>query len=207
MSSSLNDRVAREILGVEPDITPSMDFTGSWENAIALAKQVGVTTSVKDILDPEHLVRVALRAHAKNQVNPARHVTTTSHVIEADGGTSCNLPSEGYGYGYGSYQIDNGPIERRDFGKGHSNNSAEIRIIAAALDELALYGDPKKKFVLVRSDSTIALNWVSKLNPPSKKSSELFIEAISILRSQVARFGCVKTEWRGRAHSVALFGH
>lgn len=184
-----------------------MDFTGSWEAAIGLAKQLGVTTSVKDIQSPEHLTRICLRWAKKTQDDPASVQVASAHVIEADGGTSCNIPAKGYGEGYGSYKIDDGKVMRYTFGMGHSNNSAEIRIIVEALRDLAAAGNAMEKTVLIRSDSQIALKWVTHLGVPSKKSSGRFTEAILLLRAEVARFGSVRTEWRGREHSVAMFGH
>lgn len=205
--SELNERIAREILGVEGDLTPSMDFTGSWEAVIGLAKQIGVQMAVKDLQTPEHLARVCLRQFKRDEKDPLRHHVVSAHVIEADGGTSCNIPAKGYGEGYGSYKIDDGKVMRYTFGLGHSNNSAEIRIIVEALRDLAAAGNAMEKTVLIRSDSQIALKWVTHLGVPSKKSSGFFAEAITLLRAEVARFASVRTEWRGRDHSVALFGH
>lgn len=204
---TLNEIIAQDVLGCELDLTPAMDFTGSWDASIGLAKQLGVTISVKDLQTPEHLARVCLRWVNKNKKDPLRHQAVSAHVIEADGGTSCNVPALGYGEGYGSYQIDGGPVRRHSFGMGHSNNSAEIQIIVEALRDLAAAGNSKEKIVMIRSDSQIALKWVSHLGVPSKKSSSMFKEAIGFLRTEVARFASVRTEWRGRDHSVALFGH
>lgn len=129
------------------------------------------------------------------------------YVIEADGGTSCNIPGK-FGKGYGSYQINGGEIVRVEFGMGHSNNSAEIRTLVAALEALdAQEGPSTEKSVLLRSDSKIALKWVRCGETPKEKTSEGFREAITLLRAQVIKFRSVKTEWRNRLHSVALFGH
>jgi ribonuclease HI len=129
------------------------------------------------------------------------------YVIEADGGTSCNIPGR-FGKGYGSYQINGGEIVRVEFGMGHSNNSAEIRTLVAALEALdAQEGPSTEKSVLLRSDSKIALKWVKCGASPKEKTSEGFREAITLLRAQVIKFRSVKTEWRNRNHSVALFGH
>lgn len=129
------------------------------------------------------------------------------HTIEFDGGTSCNDPKIGLGRGYGSYQIDGGEIHRVEFGEGHSCNSAEILTLEAALQHLASFGDPKEMVVLARGDSQIALKWVHCKASPKQSTSLPFRQAIPMLRNQVQRFKSIKTQWRGRAHSVVLFGH
>jgi ribonuclease HI len=133
---------------------------------------------------------------------------TGRHLIEFDGGTSCNNPRQGFGKGYGSFQIDNGSIHRVEFGMGHSSNSAEIRTLVAALQQLAKeVGNPEEHSVLVRGDSQIALKWVKCPLTPKEKTSEGFREAITLLRTEVTKFRGVKTEWRRRDYSVRLFGH
>lgn len=126
--------------------------------------------------------------------------------LEADGGTSCNVPGR-FGEGYGSFQIDDGEVQRVKFGKGHSNNSAEIRIIVSGLQAISRQAEASQIQVLVRSDSKIALKWVTCRDTPKAKTSEGFREAIDLLRAEVAKFGRIKTQWRGREHSVKLFGH
>ena len=157
----------------------------------------------------EHIKAKIAKIRA-NMVAPAPppHRELTHHVIECDAGTSCNNPAKGYGVGYGSFLIDNTIlVKRMSFGKGHSVNSAEIRIATAALKALAETGDPSKMSVLVRSDSKIALKWVTHTGKPSEKTSAGFREAIDLIRIETAKFAKVKAEWRGRAHSVKLFGH
>lgn len=133
-------------------------------------------------------------------------IPSDEYVIEFDGGTSCNIPSKGYGEGYGSFQINGGEIKRVEFGVGHSCNSAEILTLCAALNELK-YVCPYAKEVLCRGDSQIALKWISYQGKPSKKSSPMFLDAINLLRKAVGQFSSVRPEWRNRNHSVALFGH
>jgi len=129
-------------------------------------------------------------------------------IIEFDGGTSCNNPAQGFGEGYGSWQINQEPICRVKFGYGHSCNSAEVRTLVDALRSLSMaIPDAKSKNVFVRGDSKIALKWVTSKQHPTRKSTEKFQEAIYLLRLEVAKFKSVKTEWRGREHSVRLFGH
>jgi ribonuclease HI len=135
-------------------------------------------------------------------------INSPDFTVEFDGGTSCNIPSKGFGKGYGSFQINGAEIHRVEFGIGHSCNSAEIRTLAAALEAIRLScADTKKKSVLIRGDSKIALKWAKDKKQPSPSTTANFREAIELLRVQVAAFGCIRTEWRGRAHSVALFGH
>lgn len=129
-------------------------------------------------------------------------------TIEFDGGTTCNNPAQGFGEGYGSWQVNQEPICRVKFGYGHSCNSAEVRTLVDALRALSLtLDDPKSKTVFVRGDSKIALKWVTSKQHPTRKSTEKFQEAIYLLRVEVAKFKSVKTEWRGREHSVRIFGH
>lgn len=134
-------------------------------------------------------------------------------IIEFDGGTSCNDPAKGFGNGYGSFLLkerpnDPLPIERRQFGIGHSCNSAEIMTLVSALDYLATnIPIAKTSRVLCRGDSKIALKWVSCKKIPPEKSSPKFRESIATLRKIVGQFQCVRTEWRSRDESVRLFGH
>ncbi len=128
--------------------------------------------------------------------------------IEFDGGSTCNVPRLGYGEGYGSYQIDDREIVRVSFGIGHSSNSAEIRTITKALEDL--YDSDSKaafKTVLIRGDSKIALKWVNHRGPIKGTPSPQFVEAISLLRAIAIRFTNLKTEWRSRDVSVEIFGH
>lgn len=131
-------------------------------------------------------------------------------TIECDGGTSCNRPGD-FGYGYGSYSIDGNEPVRVEFGKGHSNNSAEVLIMVAALKELARQVDRGPIRVLVRSDSRNALKWVQlktgKTSQISPKASAAYRDAVKLLLEAKARFPSIKGEWRNRLHSVALFGH
>ena len=129
-------------------------------------------------------------------------------IIEFDGGTSCNVPSRGFGKGYGSFQINNGPIRRVEFGMGHSCNSAEIRTLVSALEAVRESCDScHNASVLARGDSRIALKWASCKSEPKEKHSENFREAIKLLREQIVHFGQIRTEWRNRSHSVRIFGH
>lgn len=139
-------------------------------------------------------------------------------VIEADGGTSCNDPKRGFGEGYGSFRISRPsrnqiwPIERVGFGIGHSCNSAEIFTLAAALRSMLKWMhnedlNPSELTVLLRSDSRIALKWACCKKQPPNKGSPKFHEGIAMLREEVAKFKCVRTEWRGREESVRIFGH
>lgn len=137
------------------------------------------------------------------------HINRPDFTIEFDGGTSCNIPSKGFGKGYGSFKINDGAIKRVEFGYGHSCNSAEIRTLTAAIKELAGMCNPAQSVVLVRGDSRIALKWVTCKKQPALKTTPNFREAIEELHTALAaaKFRGIKTEWRGRQHSVQLFGH
>lgn len=132
-------------------------------------------------------------------------------VIEFDGGTSCNIPAKGFGNGYGSYKINDQEIVRVKFGNGHSCNSAEIMTAhAAALDLLDQLGEASRSAsVLFRGDSQIALKWINPKfrKTPKPSGSVKFIEAIRLIREVNHLFGSIRCEWRGRQHSVDLFGH
>ena len=146
-------------------------------------------------------------------VKPESHY---DYIIEFDGGTSCNDPAKGYGDGYGTFMVGEkgtvfssaNPKFTRRFGIGHSWNSAEIYTLVEALLHLHKELDrPKEASVLCRGDSRIALKWVNCKKHPPEKTSPKFRDGIRDLRSIVSEFGCVRTEWRGREHSVKLFGH
>lgn len=133
-------------------------------------------------------------------------IPSHEYLIEFDGGTSCNIPNKGYGKGYGSFQINDGPIQRVEFGMGHSCNSAEVLTLCAALKELKSQC-PHAESVLCRGDSQIALKWISYRGKPSRGCYHRFLAAIDELRQVVVQFKSVRSEWRSRDHSVNLFGH
>ena len=139
------------------------------------------------------------------------------NIIEFDGGTSCNIPRIGLGEGYGSFRINGGEIVCVKFGMGHSCNSAEMRTLIAAIEAL-LESDPQavRKRLHIIGDSRITLNRVgyckrgNRVSKPWTKTA-FFVEAVAILHTLIRQFGphgrLVSTEWRGREHSVAIFGH
>ena len=135
-----------------------------------------------------------------------------SICASADGGTSCNIPSKGFGDGYGSFQIGKGPIHRRKFGPGYSNNAAEIEIIASALTYIETQWDASELEVMFYSDSQVALAWLKasaegSLKKLSEGASEGMRSAIAVLRIIAPRFLLIRTEWHPRSKSVAAFGH
>ncbi len=132
-------------------------------------------------------------------------------VIEFDGGSSNNCPSQGgYGKGYGSYKIGKSVNYRCEFGN-MSANSAEVLTIVHALQSVS--DDYRlNKTLLVRGDSQIALRWVdfaSRSYPRkiSKGSSPEFVAGIHSLFEILPTFKRVLTEWRPRIHSLRIFGH
>lgn len=129
-------------------------------------------------------------------------------TIEFDGGSTCNIPRLGYGKGYGSYRIGDREIVRVNFGMGHSSNSAELRTLVKALEDLHDSDDRSPlKDVLIRGDSKIALKWVSHRGKIKGTPSPEFVEAIGLLRAIAAKFTRLRTEWRTRDVSVEIFGH
>jgi len=135
---------------------------------------------------------------------------TASVIVVFDGGTSCNNPKRGFGKGYGSYQISDGPITRVDFGMGHSCNSAEIRTMHSALKDVASsFEDCRNMHVHIMGDSQIALKWAkccTKMQP-SESCWKEFHTAVKMLREEVVKFGKITTQWHPREESVKLFGH
>lgn len=126
-----------------------------------------------------------------------------------DGGTPCNIPSRGYGIGYGSYQYEGREVVRVNHGRPMSNNAAELWTLVAALRDPNV---PQAPLHIV-GDSQIALKWASvaagthkgkgKLN---KNASEEMRDSIAALR-ELLRDRSVVTEWRARIASVRRFGH
>lgn len=141
-------------------------------------------------------------------------ITETVNVV-FDGGTPCNIPSRGYGIGYGSYKVNNLAITRLSHGKPMSANTAEILTVCAALEWVASTRNSKACKAVVTGDSQVALKWVRLGRYPatkkkgliSKGSSPEFREAIHRLTRIASQFGAIETVWKGRANSVALFGH
>lgn len=137
------------------------------------------------------------------------------HTIHADGGTPCNIPSRGYGIGYGSYSIDDHSPVRVNHGRPMSNNAAEIWTFCSALEHLlALYPSDSHLVKLVcQSDSRIALKWLQASNKPwrlvvaSKKGSDEFHLGIARLRELTPKFSSLSTEWKARAFAMEKFGH
>lgn len=130
------------------------------------------------------------------------------HLIEFDGGTSCNVPALGYGVGYGSYRIDGNQIVRLDHRLPMSANAAEILTLACALESISV--EHYQQSIEVIGDSQIALSWLKKpklLSSPSPKTSPEFQVAVRRLQSIAIRFFAIHPIWKARAHSVAIFGH
>lgn len=135
-------------------------------------------------------------------------------IIVFDGGTSCNIPRQGYGKGYGSFKVGDHEIQRVEFGVGHSANSAEIRTLVAALKYAKEHFDKMtlSNGVIVYGDSKIALRWLKSpgfYQPEpykGKAPTDNFIEAVKLLKE--ARKGLnTQVQWQPRKESVKLFGH
>lgn len=131
--------------------------------------------------------------------------------VHFDGGTPCNIPRLGYGIGYGSYRLDEGPVVRVNHGRPMSANAAEIFTLVSAIQQVvATHGRGVR--VLVVGDSQIALKWARGKTPKGKPckqakgGSEEFRNAIQSLRDVLKGFE-VETQWRPRANSVRVFGH
>ena len=147
---------------------------------------------------------------------------TRKVIVHFDGGTPCNIPSIGFGIGYGSYcytgladQISKGEPIRISHGIPCSNNVAEILTLCVALEKLAEMGSAETTHVHVQGDSKIALKWLNvasgqhnmKRVTISDNATQLFIESIRRLGKAVEPFSKIETEWLERRHAVAAFGH
>lgn len=137
------------------------------------------------------------------------------YIIEFDGGTKSNIPP--FGNGYGTYSINGKKSKTVKFGI-MSANTAEILTLYMALKSIPGVNDTGNPLVsnfhpiniLVCGDSTIALRWCStKRWPFSNSSSVPFKETCLLLQHlifdnpqwDITRY------WRGREHSVRMFGH
>lgn len=126
--------------------------------------------------------------------------------IEFDGGTSCNVPSRGFGDGYGSYRIDQERPVRLQFYKAMSANAAEVLTLVKAVQEAKQKGATS---LLIVGDSQIALGWAGNTyRKMSKKATPEFRESVAALRKVLGQFGnAIETRWQPRLKSVATFGH
>lgn len=139
--------------------------------------------------------------------------------IEFDGGTSCNIPRKGFGIGYGSFKINDLPIERVKFTEGYSANAAELETLYSALLYLDKYirEDAINHFapsITICGDSCIALKWINcNYVPKEKHGSKMFRTVIKQMREFIKQnqesfiFGEITPFWRPRKKSVELFGH
>jgi len=139
--------------------------------------------------------------------------------IVFDGGTPCNVPSQGYGIGYGSYKVNNLPVVRCDHRLPMSANCAEIMTLVEAIRSVASETQhspaiPRDKIHLdIWGDSQIAVNWANGVSPSgkpcklSKGSSKEFGNAVQTLRDILKGFGYVQAQWHSRTNSVRTFGH
>lgn len=140
-------------------------------------------------------------------------VATYTVRIEFDGGTPCNIPSIGYGDGYGSYKINSDPIRRLNFLVPMSANVAEITTLRQAVEEVAARFTREQTALTIFGDSQIALKWArgaTESGRPVKKAkhgSPEFLDAVRLLREAVNGFVKVEATWRGREESVRVFGH
>ncbi len=130
-------------------------------------------------------------------------------IIEFDGGTSCNVPSKGYGNGYGSFRINRGNIQRVEFSDPMSCNAAEIATMAIAISFAKAQGF--KQF-LIKSDSQIALKWANVMGgnrngTKLRNVSDSMRDALTKLRQIVDYTDEIETQWQPRLTSVATFGH
>lgn len=168
------------------------------------------------LLIPDFFNFMTAKQHRRNDTTQqlfAAPAPSDTVRIEFDGGTSCNIPRLGYGIGYGSYRINDRPIVRVNLERAMSANAAEVWTLVRAIREIGnLWFLPNHKLrVEIHGDSKIALARCHKLPKPGKfkgvQRSGEFLNACGELRRLCDQFAEVTTHWRGRAASVALFGH
>jgi ribonuclease HI len=140
--------------------------------------------------------------------------------LHFDGGTPCNIPSKGYGIGYGSYRFNDNPVIKVDHGIPCSNNGAEILTLCCGLEELLRICnlednlmDASTTEVVIMGDSQTTLSWVEKVIQKggsvkvNSNVSESMKIAIQRLIPALGHFAQVKTRWLERSHAVRAFGH
>ncbi len=142
--------------------------------------------------------------HTEPEREPRSVVT-----VHFDGGTPCNIPRLGYGIGYGSFQINGGPVVRVDHKRPMSNNAAEIWTLCSALDSLIKSGAVDGIRLVVHGDSQIALKWAraSRKMRSTKTGSDEFKNSIVRLCELTPQFHSLLAEWKPRFHAVKAFGH
>lgn len=128
-------------------------------------------------------------------------------AIHFDGGCRKH-PKAGWGAGYGSFQITldgDSLIERREFGKGHSSNTAEYETLIEAVKYcLWLIPNPQLYRLEISGDSRLVINQVTgrwrgeKQHLLAKRD-----QTLGLLR----RFAQFRLTWLPRSHSVAILGH
>lgn len=133
--------------------------------------------------------------------------------LHFDGGTPCNIPSMGYGIGYGSYSFNGGSVSNVNHGVPCSNNGAEILTLAVALEDLMTKCDPHETEVIIMGDSQTTLGWVKKVFEKgdsikvNQNVSQSMKDGIVRLIQAVKPFASIQTKWLPREHAVKAFGH
>lgn len=129
----------------------------------------------------------------------------TTATIYFDGGTTCNVPRKGLGEGYGSYKINDRPIVRLKFGKGHTNNSGEVATLYAAVVEAKALGWYS---LCIFGDSQVALRACRASKNHSRQDEGLGIYKQARRNLQLAlTHVSFTTEWVPRQQIFNIFGH
>lgn len=120
-------------------------------------------------------------------------------MIVYDGGTKRGQ------LGYGSYQINNYPIVRCNFGPGITNNLAEYHSLISALQgALELYSKPNTIHLTIRGDSMLVVEQVNRRwTTRDDKLKPLQSKAIELLN----RFHSWDLYWVSRKEIVPVLGH
>lgn len=138
-------------------------------------------------------------------------------TVHFDGGTPCNIPSRGFGIGYGSYAFNGGTPVRVNHGVPCSNNAAEVLTLCCALEGLKAMGCPPETHIHVTGDSQTALSLVKRVisgrsvvkkkKKASKGGTPEYQESKERLYLACDYFENLTAEWLPREHAVAAFGH
>lgn len=134
----------------------------------------------------------------------------TNLTIHFDGGTPCNIPSRGYGIGYGSYNFNGAEPIRVDHGIPCSNNAAETLTLCRALEDALTKFCPKTTKIHILGDSKIVICRIIRIRTGKEKihsGSGEYQAAVDRLRSALKEWAFVTAEWLPRSYAVAAFGH
>jgi hypothetical protein len=134
------------------------------------------------------------------QKKPEPIVAAQEIVIEFDGGSRSYDST-----GFGSWMIDDHPIQRKVFRDGMLSGEAEVLTMLYAMRQASLICDPGVTALRIHGDCQEALFRCTKM--PKKTCEKGYYAACNAIRLLVKQFHTVTTHWRSRQRSIELFGH